>query len=63
MRLSEGTLEVCLENLTGILQIFLGIGLGSGDALEGFVEDGDDSALRTNIDWESDSIVTGQFRS
>jgi hypothetical protein len=33
------------EHLPRIPQILLRIGLGSGNALEGFVEDGDDAPL------------------
>ncbi|MCY1553852.1 hypothetical protein D9M68_903780 [compost metagenome] len=33
------------EQLAGVLQVLLGVGLGDGDALEGFVEDGDDALL------------------
>ena len=37
--------QMALEQLAGVLQILLGVGLGGGDGLEGFVEDGDNAAL------------------
>jgi hypothetical protein len=36
---------MALEQGAGVLEVLLGVGLGSGDAVEGCVEDGDDAVL------------------
>lgn len=43
--LIENGLEVAGEECSGILQVFFGVGAGLGDAVKGFVEDGDYALL------------------
>jgi len=43
--LGKDGLEVACEKGAGVLEVFLGIGFGGGDAVKGFVEDADDPLL------------------
>jgi hypothetical protein len=36
---------VTFKDGTGVLEVLFGVGLGGGDAVKGFVEDGDDAVL------------------
>ncbi len=52
--LGEDGLEVAFEEGAGVLEVFFGVGAGGGDAVKGFVEDGDDALLlgkRGQRDW------------
>ena len=59
----EHALGMALEQLPGVPQVLLGVGLGGGDALEGLVEDGDDAALLDLVRRETDPITLGQLGS
>ena len=39
------------------------MGLGGGDAVKGFVEEGDDALLRRNVVGKADAKVISQFRA
>lgn len=41
---AEDVVQVAAEQLASVLQVLLGIGLGGGDGLEGFVENGSRSS-------------------
>jgi len=43
--LSEDGLEMAFEEGAGVLEVLFGVGFGGGDAVEGFVEDGDDARM------------------
>ena len=43
--LRENGLQVTFKQGAGVLEVLFGVGLGGGDAVEGFVEDGDDAVL------------------
>ena len=45
MRLAEGGLKKTLKHRTSVLKVLLGVGLGGGDAIERFIEDGDYALL------------------
>jgi hypothetical protein len=36
---------VAFKQGAGVLEVLFGVGFGGGDAVEGFVEDGDDAVL------------------
>jgi len=38
-------LQVTFKQSAGVLEVLFGVGFGGGDAVEGFVEDGDNAAL------------------
>ena len=43
--LRENGLQVAIKQGAGVLEVLFGVGFGRGDAVEGFVEDGDDAVL------------------
>ena len=43
--LRENGLQVAFKQGAGVLEVLFGVGFGGGDAVEGFVEDGDDAVL------------------
>jgi len=47
--LTESRVQALSKQPSRVLQILLGVGLGSGDAFEGLVEDGNDAPLRRDV--------------
>src|ERR1035437_1715697 len=43
--LRENGLQVAFKQGAGVLEVLFGVGFGGGDAVEGFVEEGDDAVL------------------
>lgn len=52
--LTKDRVQMALEEGAGVGEVLLGVGFGCGDAVEGFVQEGDD-ALLFGEGWNADS--------